>query len=169
MDQTKEHMYQNVIFFDVDGVLNSDEFLKRHRCDETIINMEHVKVLKQIVDQTNASIILSSSWKCGWSKEEIDPFCKPLVEALASAGLEIVDKVPEFIGKEKEISQWLLSHPSVKGILILDDNLLHLAAYHLEPYFLQTQYYGPAGGLREEHINTAVEILNKAFCFHKIR
>lgn len=167
MDQTKERLYQNVIFLDVDGVLNSDEFLKRHK--KEIINMEHVKILREIVDETDASIILSSSWKCGWSKDEIDPFCKPLVKALESAGLEIADKVPEFIGKEKEILQWLLSHPSVKGVLILDDAPLRLDAYRLEPYFLQTQYYGLEGGLREEHINTAVEILNKEFCFHKIR
>lgn len=167
MREKTDQFHEKVIFLDVDGVLNSDEFLKRHT--QEIISIDYVKILKEIVDRTNAALVLSSSWKCGWSKEEVDPFCVPLVEALSNEGLEIMDKVPEFIGKEKEISQWLFGHPYVKGILILDDASLKLEDYHLESYFLQTQYYGPAGGLRKEDIKKAIQILDKEFSSEIIR
>ena len=77
MREKTDQFHEKVIFLDVDGVLNSDEFLKRHT--QEIISIDYVKILKEIVDRTNAALVLSSSWKCGWSKEEVDPFCVPLV------------------------------------------------------------------------------------------
>lgn len=46
---------------------------------------------------------------------------------------------------------------------------MKLEDYHLESYFLQTQYYGPAGGLRKEGIKKAIQILDKEFSSETIR
>ena len=54
-----------VIFLDIDGVLNYSG------CKEKIggiffVNDERIKILKEIIDKTNAKIVLSSTWRSGW-------------------------------------------------------------------------------------------------------
>lgn len=60
----------NIIFLDVDGVLNSIEYLtekhnelKRTLKQEEMLDTVCIKNLKQIVDKTNARIVITSSWK----------------------------------------------------------------------------------------------------------
>ena len=64
-----------VIFLDVDGVLNCQK--TEAKCRGFIgVDSKKVKLLKKIVDATDAKIVLSSSWKIGWwkyHKEEQDP------------------------------------------------------------------------------------------------
>ena len=57
-----------VIFLDVDGVLNSDEYFDRiQNLDiegiESDIDINKVKLLKKAVDTTGAKVVLSSSWR----------------------------------------------------------------------------------------------------------
>ena len=51
----------NVVFFDVDGVLNSEKFL----CDKQgeFINPKNVANLKMIVDATQAKLVMTSDWR----------------------------------------------------------------------------------------------------------
>ena len=51
----------NVVFFDVDGVLNSEKFL----CDKQgeFINPKNVANLKMIVDATHAKLVMTSDWR----------------------------------------------------------------------------------------------------------
>ncbi len=62
-----------IIFLDVDGVLNChNTFKKQHEkyiktgIWEIEIELSKVKLLKQIVDNTNAKIVLSSTWRLSW-------------------------------------------------------------------------------------------------------
>ena len=57
-----------VIFLDIDGVLNSDEYVdKVKKSDiqgiERDIDIEKVKLLKRAIDETGAKVVLSSSWR----------------------------------------------------------------------------------------------------------
>ena len=57
-----------VIFLDIDGVLNSDEYIHKARKlgfkgIEEEIDIEKVELLKKAVEQTGARVVLSSSWR----------------------------------------------------------------------------------------------------------
>ena len=57
----------NIIFLDVDGVLNSRAYLNNHKDPEDEIDMRAVERLAKIYRQCNCKIVLSSSWRelCG--------------------------------------------------------------------------------------------------------
>ena len=74
-----------VIFLDVDGVLTSEDYLNGVEFD---LSEEKIKLLKKIVEQTNAKIVLSSSWK---NKTRNFPVLENL---LNKNGLEIYDTTP---------------------------------------------------------------------------
>lgn len=78
----------NVVFFDVDGVLNSEKFL----CDKQgeFINPKNVANLKMIVDATHAKLVMTSDWR----KQVIDKdvskaHVRELIGRLADAGMEV--------------------------------------------------------------------------------
>ena len=53
-----------VIFLDIDGVLNSGAYDRRRNWNElTDIDESRLPLVKQIVDQTGAVIVLSSTWR----------------------------------------------------------------------------------------------------------
>ena len=57
-----------VIFLDIDGVLNSDEYLKKVKRlhiqgIESEIDINKIKLLKKAVDETKAKVVLTSSWR----------------------------------------------------------------------------------------------------------
>ena len=50
----------NIVFLDVDGELTYSDYDN----DETAnIDIEKVKLLKEICDKTNAKVVISSSWR----------------------------------------------------------------------------------------------------------
>lgn len=60
----------NVIFLDVDGVLNSKFWENEHQREISngkYIDPEAVKLLRSLVKRTNAKIILHSGWRA-WLK-----------------------------------------------------------------------------------------------------
>lgn len=77
-----------VIFLDIDGELTYAGY-----CNEEThyIDSEKVALLKEIVDATNAKIVLSSSWKCGYDKitGEKRSFYQTLENILSAMGLYI--------------------------------------------------------------------------------
>ena len=65
-----------VIFLDIDGVLNTSEIFieqSKNYKQKGIYNVEidefRVEYLKQIIEKTNAKIVLSSSWRYFFVKE----------------------------------------------------------------------------------------------------
>ena len=57
-----------VIFLDIDGVLNSDEYFDRIKNLEITgieeqIDIKKVELLKKAIDETGAKVVLSSSWR----------------------------------------------------------------------------------------------------------
>lgn len=56
---------RKIIFLDFDGVITtmaSRYALDRYKCD----------LLQQVIDQTGAEIVVSSSWRCGSAEETIE-------------------------------------------------------------------------------------------------
>ena len=110
-----------VIFLDIDGVLNSDEYLDKVKKSEIQgierdIDVEKVKLLKRAIDETGARVVLSSSWR--YTRNARD-----LKELLANYGIR-VDSTP-YIQDERglEIKKWLSENQGVEDFIILDDEI----------------------------------------------
>ena len=106
-----------VIFLDVDGVLNSaqDGYSIRLRTDS------HLKLLQRIIKETGAKIVLSSSWRIGFT-----PASRNLLARFKEYGLELMDCTPELPAscRGDEIRQWLTDNVynyDIENFVILDD------------------------------------------------
>ena len=110
-----------VIFLDIDGVLNSDEYLDKVKNSdiqgiERDVDVEKVKLLKRAIDETGARVVLSSSWR--YTRN-----ARYLKELLANYGIR-VDSTP-YIRDERglEIKKWLSENQGVEDFIILDDEI----------------------------------------------
>ena len=57
-----------IIFLDIDGVLNYRGCKSKSPSGCYGIEQDKVKLLKNIVEQTNAKLVLTSTWKTDWYK-----------------------------------------------------------------------------------------------------
>lgn len=132
----------NIIFLDIDGVLNSNFWNDCHQreiSNGTLIDEEKIKLLVYLVNKTNAKIILHSGWR-SW----FDPALKPLrieaarlIELFDKEGLHIDGLTPDLTTEEirktkkfslvkaDEILLWISLHNDVTAWVILDDLDLH--------------------------------------------
>lgn len=171
-----------VIFLDVDGVLNH----ANSEGNGEPANLDHEKfiLLKEIVDKTDAKIVLSSTWRFTYEengKNMHAPMYYKLIELLKKYDLDLYAETPEIKSKEiiksitfKEILEmptenvytnrahavktWLDEHPEVKSFVIIDDEEAGWDYFNLDKNYIQTSY---TGGLLPEHVTQAIEILNK--------
>jgi hypothetical protein len=137
----------NVIFLDIDGVLNNQDSLflshfakSRPTGNVTIRTMsfDAVRMLRYLIKVSDSKIVLTSNWRLLNSNI--------LWRAFKYAGW--LDAKKSFIGatkdlgnRGKEIESWLKDHPEIKNYLILDDNSKEITQ--------QTHYVpvDPASGL----------------------
>lgn len=154
-----------VIFLDVDGVLNSAmyEASCTDNCTDGYIDLSRVKLLADIVNAADAKIVLSSTWRVDWDKSS--ELCgedgKYINQCLAMYGLDVMDKTPFislFSDRRKEILTWISHHRSeVESFVILDD--ITGGWNELSGRVVITN---PEGyGLEEEHMQKALELLNR--------
>ena len=110
-----------VIFLDVDGVLNSDEYIdKINKLNVNTIkrkvSVNKIGLLKQAVDATGARVVLTTSWRY-----RRDGF---LLKSLLSKYGILADSTPFLDNKRGlEINKYLLDNPSVDRYVILDDEI----------------------------------------------
>ena len=165
-----------IIFLDVDGVLNSIDDLMEYREKNNIkgsilyddIADKRVELLKQIVENSNAKIVISSSWRMGWIRNgkpkeyNKESLLYKLHTKLKEFGLSFIDVTP-YLWDENiryrrgdEIKSWLDSHPDVTHFVILDDE--NDMNEFTQTNLVQTTYQH---GLLQEHVDKALQILNK--------
>lgn len=152
-----------VIFLDVDGVLNC-QTTKASVGPWIGIDSKKVKLLKQIVDETGARIVLSSSWKSGWFKGDKaaqDREARYLDSKLRREGLHIMDKTfDKGLNRGVGITNYVEDH-SVDRFVILDDEDFDYEECGIIDKLVQTTFYADDGGLGEEHVSRAVKLLNE--------
>ena len=166
-----------VIFLDIDGVLNHCGY------QNEIVDPKKIILLKKLVKLTNAKIVLSSSWRRKYDKDGNlvdDTSYKIIKKILKKYDLEIYSEIENYVSNEvisNEITindilnsdtddndraiyivKWLNNHPEVTSFVILDD-FGGWEKYHLTKYVIRTNYWD--GGLKETHINKAINILKK--------
>ncbi|MBO5287071.1 MAG: hypothetical protein J6B34_02995 [Clostridia bacterium] len=148
-----------VIFLDIDGVLNSRRYDLTRGGDDGNIDKTRLPLLKEIVDKTGAKIVLSTTWRTNWDKDEskLTEKGKELRSTLLEYGLEIYDKTPDIDLNErpKEIMAWLEKN-EVDGFVIIDDTFGGWG--ELEKRLIKTSYYS-GRGLEESHVQGAIELL----------
>lgn len=160
-----------VIFLDFDGVLNSGNYFNyaiRTNPDQEITEidkMKHmldpvaIKKLNAIIQQTDAKVVISSSWR---DDRPLDEW-RQMLELQGFQG-EIIGITPNFgetdTGKKtghgrryEQIQAWLNAHDNVDGFVIIDD-IIFMA--YLSNHAVMTTY---ERGLEDKHIEEAVNML----------
>lgn len=111
----------NVLFLDIDGVLNSRPYynkaqkvLGRKLKREEEINPECISILRDIVKELDLKIVIATSWGT-----------HELVGIFAKYDLTILDRVKGNGGyRGAYIKEWLSEHDNVDNFVILDDTFM---------------------------------------------
>ena len=152
-----------VIFLDIDGVLNSEEWDKYvqsftygarfNSC--YLLSQEMILRLQNVVFQTNAEIVLTSSWRT--DVQALNALTKQL--SLYHLCLRDTTLYSTYNTRADDIHEWLRSHPDVRSYVIVDDYDDGFSNDEvLVAHFVQTNYFQ---GLTSEEAEKIVEILSK--------
>lgn len=172
-----------VIFLDVYGVLIHSKY---QNPENLHIDEEKVEFLKQIIDKTNAKIVLSSTWKNSYKKDTTPNKNRyeVLENILNKYELKIHDRLPGIIPvpltkEEKKSKKYkktnsvynpytrrsgevysYLKNNEIESFLIIDDRDFDWKFFKYHKNLIKTSYKG--GGLLEKHIKKGVKILNQS-------
>lgn len=110
-------IYNSILFLDIDGVLNSEDYaslytekewdnltyFERHLDDKAI------QLINYICDSTKAQVIISSTWRYGRSVEQLQDILNS-----RGATFKIIDKTPEYDIRYRgyEIDAWISKNRS---------------------------------------------------------
>lgn len=169
-----------VIFLDIDGVLNTTQtFIDIH--NEYIengirrieIDLNRLNLLKKIVDQTGAVIVLSSSWRSFGKMENgiyipLNEKMVSLIKLFNEYGLSIYDVTPKDVNgiRQNEIDMWL-QDKNVESFIIIDDDSFDLQKF-LHKELIKTSFTADnemiknmddCTGLCEHHVMEAIKKL----------
>lgn len=149
-----------LIFLDVDGVLNDNDTRTLTRDGWCFVDDEKVSNLAKIVKATGAEIVLSSSWRNDWHREDesLNSLAfEDLRNKLREFGLTLMSKTGDWsLSRGREIQEWLdkWNGEPVENFLIIDD-WDDMAPIH--GHFLKTD---PARGLDAGCVKEAISFLN---------
>lgn len=175
----------NIIFLDVDGVLNGynrwntlgwnvvcwfdSERLRnwyRKLTDPSGVHESKVKRLAKIVRKTNARVVMSSTWRFGYWKVPYEKQWRnvqKLTDLLNKYSIEVIDITPRSSNgrREDEILSWLSNHEyKVNKFIVIDDDRFDLECFANKELIYTTSVSGR--GLRRKHVKKAIKILKGA-------
>lgn len=153
-------------------------------------NIEKVKLLKEICDKSNAKVVISSSWRgsenhipkiyyilrdilknngievMGNTPHLSAEFEDKGVQQAISLDEQVINlddisrlKCKYGTGRAAEVKKWIDEH-EVDNFVILDDEDWDWSDYGYENNWIQPTWY-ENGGLKREHVDKAIEILNQ--------
>lgn len=170
----------NIIFLDVDGVLNSMAYFKwlketgnaLHKNGEyNDISDFHLQMLAKIYHTCDAHIVLTSTWR--ELDDETDMNCYPmyqyLVDSIAKYDMKIMSKTPVIdMNRPLEIKTWLdnrIDKDKIRFVSLDDDfSKDKYDEYGIGEYLVKTEFFCKDmsdGGLQQEHVDKAIEILGR--------
>lgn len=151
----------NVIFLDVDGVLNCDNTMERFGFATIGIDPQKVQLLRDIVIATQSEIVLVSSWKTMWNHEKLlqRPLGDYLDKQFGQQGLYVFDKtIDNGANRGHGIQHYLNTH-DIDNWIILDDEIFSdYDECDCMPHLVKTEW---ETGLTEEHVQYAIDLLEK--------
>jgi len=136
-----------IIFLDIDGVLNSKSYYKtveRTKKDWNRFNPLAVEMIRRLIEEFDASIVISSTWRYGLVKELKNELIKSGLVKYLHKDWKTPQTYPSHRGEE--INLWLDNHPEVIDYVIIDDdeNILE----EQKNWFIRTNI---KEGMTEEH------------------
>ena len=151
----------NVIFLDIDGVLNCTT--TQDKCGN-YVGIEDAKLseLKRIVEKTGAKIVLISTWKQDWEKGKNRGFMADyLDEKFEAQGLFVYDKTKNktegiYLSRGEGIIDYIISH-NLQNYVILDDCQFDYDSCNITDKFVKTDL---ETGLTKALADKAIEILS---------
>ena len=165
----------NIMFVDVDGVLNNDDNLY----DDVALNDKLISNLCMVAHAVNAQIVLSSSWRCHSNplKHVMDAFRKHGItlygitaegvaeEAFKQTKWGNIERTKFYDWDEEvrndrgaEIAMWLHENPQVDKFLIIDDDMKDIEPYFDKKNLLKTSF---KDGFTREDANRAYLFFTK--------
>lgn len=145
-----------VVFLDFDGVITT--LKSKWRLDP-----EKMELVKRILDETGAKIVISSSWRLSTLEDTLKdlsyPSKNPWVKSPFILAEYVVGVTELFSGRShrgEEIDDYLNSHPEVTNYVILDDDRDMLEKQ--QDRFVHTDTYL---GINEEDVTKAISILKQ--------
>ena len=122
-----------VIFLDHDGVIClASEWGSRFKNKEGLdsafdrFNQKAIKVLNQILDETDAEIVISSDWRFHCTIEQMQELYK--IRGIRKYPIDFTTHIVDIAGldylehnRQKEIKDWLENHPEVTDWVAVDD------------------------------------------------
>lgn len=141
-----------VIFLDIDGVLNSSEYFERtkdNKLSRIELDIKCLKILKEVIDETKAYIVVTSSWRLLKGFENTKKYLKEF-------GIDIHDVTKSIYGNRGEEIREYLNNYNIDKFVILDDEIFP-DFNELKNYLVKTSFYN--GGLKEEHKNMLIKKL----------
>jgi len=158
------------LFLDIDGVLNSAQFVGFEKncsfCEGMCwFDPKAVARLNLIIERTSAQIVISSSWRVGRGVLELTAILHGhgIVGDVAGFTPELFEDLPpnewcknpcKRSERGHEIQGYLDAHPDVTVFAIVDDDS---DMAHLEHRFVKTSWQG---GLLDEHVGRLCSLLS---------
>ena len=146
-----------IIFLDIDGVLNSVQYYKkvdRKEEDWNRFNPNAVEIIKRLVEEFNAKIVISSTWRYGLVKELKNEMVKSGLIKYLHKDWKTPVIYPGHQNRGNEIRAWLENHPDTDKYVIIDDDESILGEQ--KKHFIKTDINE---GMTEKHYYNAREIL----------
>ena len=162
-----------IIFLDIDGVLNSQKYLISnhdkvalfyHKYGKEIsdelflirkmydIDFSKVNILKEIIDITDAKVVIISSWK----KLKIYPYIR---DKLIEIGIPIIgETIDDGSDRGSGIKRYILEN-NIDNYVIIDDSKFDDYDNELIKRLIMTSFYDE--GLKEDQKDKVVKILRK--------
>jgi hypothetical protein len=140
-----------VIFLDIDGVLNSAQYIRRDDVDfdnpQCQIDPDAVVRLNTITETTGASIVVSSTWRLLFPLPQLQTCLAAYkINALVFDKTGVQDK------RKFEIQEWLDCHSGIESYVIIDDETIEGFHGHTVKTIFED-------GLQDHHIQQAIAIL----------
>ena len=153
-----------VLFLDIDGVLNTFAYrrAKEMAYFDELIDQRKMLHLRRIVDETQAKIVLSSSWRKWWNTEgaQADSVGCYLQQIFRTFDLQIYDKIPVIsnASRGEEVWVWMRGKYYIEEYVILDDRSDLGWNRELQMHFIQTS--DAEEGLTDALADAAIRVLN---------
>lgn len=151
-----------LVFLDIDGVLVTQRTLKGRSGLRAVADPNCVKALNHILAETDAFLVISSSWRfCGLEEMwlilthwGVQGCVVGITPDLTVKEGSIYQSVPRGREIQAFIDELAANGRAVHGFVILDDDP---DMEHLLPWLVKTQF---ETGLTMEHANQAIAILS---------
>ena len=154
----------NIIFLDIDGVLNSLPYSKQTNEE---LNPYTLTLLSKIYHKYDCQIVLASTWRELKDIPECADVWNYLIDNLQKYDMKIFDITPMINNnRPKEIAEWLKNH-SWTNYVILDDDfpIEDYKKHHLDKHLIKTIFFTDdisEGGLQEKHVKQAIKIFESS-------